>query len=93
MKRFATAIGASTVMASCLFAPHPVLADGRVAAGIAGGLIGGLLIGSAVAPRPYYYEPAAVYAVPPPPVGWGRGEPVWDEWRGVWYRPRIRVCD
>jgi len=68
---------------------------GGVAAGIAGGIIGGAIIGSALAPRPYY-EPAPVYAVPPPPgprCYWARGEPVWDEWQRAWVRPRMRVCD
>ena len=68
---------------------------GGVAAGIAGGIIGGAIIGSALAPRPYY-EPAPVYAVPPPPgprCYWARGEPVWDGWQGAWIRPRVRVCD
>jgi hypothetical protein len=47
---------------------------------------------------PRYYAPAPVYVVPAPVyVGptcyWTRGAPVWDGYRGIWYRPRIQVCD
>lgn len=67
---------------------------GGVAAGIAGGLIGGAIIGSALAgPRTYYYEPAPAYGPPPYSCYWSRGAPVWDDYRGVWYRPRVRVCN
>ena len=88
---------ASVLIASALTLPNAALADrgGALAAGIAGGIIGGAIIGSAIAPRPYY-EPAPVYAVPPPPgprCYWARGEPVWDEWQRAWIRPRMRVCD
>jgi hypothetical protein len=24
---------------------------------------------------------------------WTRGQPVWDDGRGIWTRPRIQVCD
>jgi hypothetical protein len=24
---------------------------------------------------------------------WARGEPEWDAYRGVWVRPRMKVCD
>jgi len=70
---------------------------GRVAAGIVGGLAVGTLLGAATAPR--YYAPAPVYVAPAPVYEeesycyWTRGEPVWDSWRGIWYRPRMRVCD
>jgi hypothetical protein len=70
--------------------------DGDVAAGVAGGLLGGLLLGGALAPRPYYAPPEPVYVEPPPPpyrCYWRLGRPYWDDWRGVWVRPRIRVCD
>jgi len=65
--------------------------NGRITTGIIGGLAIGTLLGAATAPRPYY-APAPVY-VEPPQCYWTRGEPVWDAWRGVWYRPRIQVCD
>ena len=96
MKNWAS--GAATVaLVFSVAATSPAQAGGGggVAAGIAGGIIGGAIIGSALAPRPYY-EPAPVYAVPPPPgprCYWARGEPVWDGWQGAWIRPRVRVCD
>jgi hypothetical protein len=87
-----------TALAACIATSNlPARADdgGAVAAGVAGGLLGGLLLGGAVAPRPYY-GPAPVYVEPPPPRAycyWTRGEPVWDDYRGVWIRPRVRVCE
>ena len=78
--------------------PAPAKADrsGAVAAGVAGGLVGGLILGSALQPRPAY-QPAPVYAAPPPPPPsrcyFTRGEPVWDGYRGVWFRPRVEVCE
>jgi hypothetical protein len=89
---------AVTALAACMATSSlPAQADdgGAVAAGVAGGLLGGLLLGGAVAPRPYY-APAPVYVEPPPPPAycyWTRGEPVWDDYRGVWIRPRVRVCE
>ena len=71
----------------------PARADnGQVAAGLLGGLAVGTLFGAAVA-QPRYYAPAPVYVVPPPSCYWTRGRPVWDEYRGIWIRPRIQVCD
>jgi hypothetical protein len=74
--------------------------NGQVAAGVAGGLLGGLLLGGALAPRPYYYAPGPVYVEPAPiyvepryHCYWARGEPYWDDYRGIWRRPRVRVCD
>jgi len=72
-----------------------------VAAGLLGGFAAGAIIGSATAPRPYYYGPPPAYAPPPAYVGpapayapecyWTRGEPMWN---GVaWVRPRMQVCD
>jgi len=78
---------------------EPARADGgRVAAGLVGGLAVGTLLGAAAASRPYYYAPAPVYVAPPPVYVephcyWTQGEPVWDGWRGAWYRPRVQVCD
>jgi len=69
---------------------------GAVAAGVLGGLIVGGMIGAAAAnqpPPPAYYAPQPVYRAPPPRCYMARGEPVWDEYRGVWVRPRVRVCD
>jgi hypothetical protein len=83
-------LGASTLVAS----PAPSHADnGQVAAGIIGGLAVGTLFGAAVA-QPRYYEPAPVYVAPAPvSCYWTRGRPVWDEYRGIWIRPRVQVCD
>jgi hypothetical protein len=78
--------------------PQPAVAgSGEVAAGIVGGLAVGTLFGAAVA-GPRYYQPAPVYVAPAPvyvapDCYWTRGAPVWDGYRGVWYRPRIQVCD
>ena len=90
-------VAAATIGAAVL-PSAPAEARGRggaVAAGIIGGLAAGAIIGSAAAGSgPAYYEPAPVYAAPPPPACyWTRGEPVWDAYRGVWRRPRIQVCD
>ena len=97
VKKLAITAASVGLIASALTLPNAARADrsGALAAGIAGGIIGGAIIGSAIAPRPYY-EPAPVYAVPPPPgprCYWARGEPVWDEWQRAWVRPRMRVCD
>ena len=45
--------------------------------------------------------PAASVAPPPPPVYYAPaptcyfapGAPVWDQWRGIWVRPQVRVCN
>ena len=66
--------------------------NGQVAAGIIGGLAAGTLLGAAVA-QPRYYAPGPVYVAPPPSCYWTRGQPMWDEYRGIWIRPRIQVCD
>ena len=80
--------------------PQPVQAGGNggaVAAGILGGLAVGAIVGGAAAQQPRYYAPAPVYEAEPvydaPRCYVTRGEPVWDGYRGVWVRPRVRVCD
>ena len=77
----------------CLtFTPRTAVAgSGEVAAGIVGGLAVGTLFGAAIASGPRYYQPAPVYVAPE--CYWTRGAPVWDGYRGIWYRPRIQVCD
>ena len=45
------------------------------------------------APAPVYVEPAPVYVEPPYRCYWTCGEPVWDDYRGIWRRPRVQVCD
>jgi hypothetical protein len=70
-----------------------VAGSGEVAAGVVGGLAVGTLFGAAIArPAPVYVAPAPVYVVEPT-CYWTRGAPVWDGYRGIWYRPRIQVCD
>src|SRR5258707_15459656 len=70
---------------------------GEVAAGVIGGLAVGTLFGAAIASGPRYYQPAPVYVAPGPvyvaDCYWTRGAPVWDGYRGIWYRPRIQGCD
>ena len=69
--------------------------DGNVAAGIFGGMAAGALLGAA-ASQPRYYAPAPVYVEPAPiyeDCYWTRGRPVFDRYRGIWYRPRVQVCD
>jgi len=71
--------------------------DGDVAAGIIGGLAVGTLFGAAMA-GPRYYEPAPVYVAPAPVYAaptcyWTRGALTWDGYRGIWYRPRVQVCE
>lgn len=76
-------------------APQPAQArdGGAVAAGVLGGLIVGGMIGAAASqPRHYGPPPAYVYDAPPPRCYMTRGEPVWDDYRGAWVRPRVRVC-
>src|SRR5262245_50428405 len=86
-------VAAATMGAAILPAPAQAGNGGAVAAGVIGGLAAGAIIGSAAASAPRYYEPAPVYVAPPPRCYWTRGEPVWDGYRGVWVRPRMRVCD
>jgi hypothetical protein len=85
---------------SAMFTSRTAVAGdgGNVAAGIFGGLAVGTLLGAAAASSPRYYEPAPVYVAPAPvyvmpTCYWARGAPVWDGYRGIWYRPRIQVCD
>jgi hypothetical protein len=96
MKRFITLLAA--LAAGLTAVPNGAYSEnGQVAAGVLGGLAVGTLLGSAVAPRPYY-APAPVYVAPPvvyeaPSCYWTRSAPVWDEWRGIWIRQRVQVCD
>jgi hypothetical protein len=100
MNKFIVAASIAAALTATSMAPTSAGADdGRVAAGIAGGLLGGLFLGGALAPRPHYYAPeyydapGRIYYNPPPRCYWTRGEPVWDDYQGVWRRPRIRVCE
>ena len=87
-------VAAATMGAAIVPAPANAGNGGAVAAGVIGGLAAGAIIGSAAASAPRYYEPAPVYAAPPPPrCYWTRGAPVWDPYRGAYVRPRMQVCD
>jgi PXPV repeat (3 copies) len=98
MRKFAMAV-LLTSSVSLAYAPRNAVAgSGEVAAGVVGGLALGTLFGAAVASGPRYYAPAPVYVAPAPvyvepTCYWTRGAPVWDGYRGIWYRPRIQVCD
>jgi hypothetical protein len=101
MKRLAIALMTTAITISPIAIPSARAENGQVAAGVAGGLLGGLLLGGALAPRAHYYEPAPIDVEPypryaPPPAYrcyWTRGEPYWDDYRGIWRRSRVRVCD
>ena len=45
----------------------------------------------------WYYGPPPAYVYDEPAYAprcyYTRGEPVWDSYRGIWVRPRVRVCD
>jgi hypothetical protein len=92
MRRFSILLLAGSMTATPIAWPSTSHADdGQVAAGIIGGLAAGALLGAAAS-----QQPAPVYVVPPPPPPrcyLTRGQPVWDEFRGVWIRPRVQVCD
>ncbi|MDO8875549.1 MAG: hypothetical protein Q8M24_25075 [Pseudolabrys sp.] len=102
MKKLAiTALIVATAI-SAIAVPSARAENGQIAAGVAGGLLGGLLLGGALAQRPHYYERGPVYVQPEPvyveppryyDCYWTRGEPYWDDDRGIWRRPRVRVCD
>ena len=94
MRRIPARLMAVGMTATAMIAiAGPSRADnGQVAAGIIGGLAVGTLLGAAVA-QPRYYEPAPVYVAPEPACYWTDGEPVWDDYRGMWIRPQIQVCD
>src|SRR5712691_5963405 len=86
----------TTIAVAVVAVPADASADGgRIAAGLLGGFAAGAIIGSAVAPRPYY-APAPVYVAPAPVYAepqcyWTRGRAMWDGYR--WVRPQVQVCD
>jgi hypothetical protein len=85
-------MAAAALTAALALQPTASRADnGQVAAGVIGGLAVGTLFGAAIA-QPRYYAPAPVY-VAPPSCYWTRGRPVWDDYRGIWVRLRMQVCD
>jgi hypothetical protein len=86
----------AAVTVSAVAAPNYAQAGGGdVAAGLLGGIAIGAIVGSALAPRPYY-APAPVYMAPAPVYAepqcyWTRGRAMWDGYR--WVRPQVQVCD
>jgi hypothetical protein len=105
MKKALTVLAVAATLAVSL---APANAEnGRIATGVLGGLAAGAILGTMAAqpryvePAPVYVEPAPVYVAPPrrrviveePACHYERGEPVWDDRRGVWFRPRVQVCD
>jgi hypothetical protein len=67
---------------------HRGYGAGIAAAGIFG-LAAGALVGSALAQPGYYYEPAPVYAAPPPPVAYQPAPVYYDQpqpWTPDWYQ-------
>jgi hypothetical protein len=86
-------VAAATMAAAVLPAPAQARNGGAIAAGVLGGLAAGAIIGGAAASQPRY-APEPVYVEPRGPrCYYTRGEPVWDDYRGVWRRPRVQVCD
>ena len=88
------------LVASSLFmtlTPVPARAEnGNIAAGVIGGLAVGTLLGAAASSPRYYAPPPRYYAPEPVYIQecyWTRGAPVFDRYRGAWFRPRVRVCD
>jgi PXPV repeat (3 copies) len=98
MRKLAIALLFTSSVSLACAPQNAVAGSGEVAAGVVGGLALGTLFGAAVASGPRYYAPAPVYVAPAPvyvepTCYWTRGAPVWDGYRGIWYRPRIQVCD
>ena len=95
MKKSAIALVVAASLAAPI-APAQAGDGGAIAAGMLGGLAAGAIIGSAVAPRPYYYGPPPVvveervYVEPEPEMCVTRRE-VWSErYRGYVVR-KVRV--
>jgi hypothetical protein len=95
-----TVIAAGLALSLAAAPIHARADGGQIAAGIIGGLAAGAIIGSMVRPPPpVYYAPAPVYAAPPPvyvappTCYFAPGAPVWDQWRGIWVRPQVQVCN
>lgn len=87
---------ALTLGLTTVAAPQPARAECigcAVGAGIIGGLAVGAIIGSAVAPGPYYGPPGYDYGPGPvyyaPACYWAR-QRIWTDWGWRWRR--VRVC-
>jgi hypothetical protein len=96
-RRLVRCLFAIVMIASAVGAPNPARAGDGFGAGLFGGLIAGTILGAAAtgpryyAPPPAYAEPEPIYATPA--CYWTRGAPVWDDYRGIWMRPRVQVCN
>ena len=92
----ATLVAYATITIAAAATPNAAQAGSSdVAAGLFGGFVAGAIVGSVVAPRPYY-GPPPVYVAPAPVYAgpecyWTRGRAMWDGYR--WVRPAIQVCD
>jgi hypothetical protein len=81
-------------VASAIGMPNPARAGDGFGAGLFGGLIAGTILGETAASPRYYGPPLVyddaepIYAVPS--CYWTRGAPVWDDYRGIWVRPRYK---
>ncbi len=93
MNKVLIALAATATLVATAAAPTNARADGgRITAGVLGGLAAGAIIGSAVAPRPYYYGPPPVVVYEDVPACRLMRERVWVE--GYGYRTRrVEVCD
>ena len=91
--KLAVVLGLSAALL-CAAKPGVAVAGDGFGAGLFGGLVAGTILGAAATSGPRYYATAPVY-VEPAPVAcyWTRGAAVWDDYRGMWVRPRMRVCD
>ena len=91
-KTFIVLATSAMLAASATSVSSPAYArdGGAVAAGVIGGLAAGAIIGSAVAPRPYYYGPAPVYVEPEPAVCIERRE-VWSNRYQAYIVRNVRV--
>jgi hypothetical protein len=94
--RLARLVCALVLTASVIGVPKHAAAGDGFGAGLFGGLIAGTILGAA-ATGPRYYAPPPPYEMEPvyatPACYWTRGAPVWDDYRGVWLRPRVQVCN
>ena len=96
-RRLVWCLFAIVVIASAVGTPKSAYAGDGFGAGLFGGLIAGTILGAA-ATGPRYYGPPPMYAEPEPIFAapacyWTRGAPVWDDYRGIWMRPRVQVCN
>jgi hypothetical protein len=82
---------AVVTLATVMVGPAAAGRDGDVAAGVAAGVLGGLAIG-AIASQPPAYEPAPVYAAPPPAECWYERQPLYDRWGNFLRYRHVRVC-